>query len=308
MPRRTPDRAQRLALQQGWTRIRCLLRNQDFRKDLIEERRQFAAGDDWWSSSGDFFKKWNLQWLPLGLLSADRSLPSTPQACEELIKKSLKSAQHDPRKASQHLWRPAVIAEDPRDKYVEEYLDRHAGDPALDDPSFKLKIPSRIPQRGTVLNLGLDLSYPQDVLEGLVKEELRKALKERQRLVAKGQLPAPPKRQRLDKVDFYLEVYDRAAGGEPYRKIATALRSSRSTVQSAHVRAMRLIGAPHTKRRPARHSPTVTWKKSDPDSYITTHLRKCQICRVAEQFDQRCDGFKSWVTSNLGLEFVPSMI
>src|SRR6185295_3125247 len=103
MPRRTPDRAQQLALQQGWTRIRCLFRNPDFWKDLIEERRQFAAGDDWWSSSSEFFKKYDLQWFPLGLLSTGRTLPATPKACEKLILDSLKSAQHDPRKGSRLL-------------------------------------------------------------------------------------------------------------------------------------------------------------------------------------------------------------
>src|SRR5437764_536862 len=106
MPRRTPDRAQHLALQQGWTRIRCLLRNPDFRKDLVMERRKFAAWSPRSSSRSTFFTKWGLKWLPLSLLDPDSKLPATPQACEDLIQESLKSAEHDPRQASRLLWRP----------------------------------------------------------------------------------------------------------------------------------------------------------------------------------------------------------
>ena len=72
------------------------------------------------------------------------------------------------------------------------------------------------------LFLRLDLWHPADDLLPLIECELRQQIGSRRH-----------RRRRLDKANFYLEVFDRARDGTPFSKIAAELKRSVSTVKSA---------------------------------------------------------------------------
>lgn len=76
-------------------------------------------------------------------------------------------------------------------------------------------------QDGPWLTVTVDTSYPIDIILGAFEQELRDVVAKR-----KGRL-------RVDKVDFYVRVYDLAAAGEPFSRIAHTVRKPLSSVKSA---------------------------------------------------------------------------
>ena len=83
------------------------------------------------------------------------------------------------------------------------------------------------------LFLRVDLDQPAYVLLPLFEEELRQQTERR-----------PRRRRRLDRVGFYLEVFDRAKDGLTFREIATELDRKPSTVKSAYITAAHNIFGP----------------------------------------------------------------
>jgi len=292
MPRRTVEKANKIAAQRATARIRCLVRNRDFRRDLMAVRRQLPR-DHRMESYLAFLSKWELQWFPLALLASSHQLPATPQGYETIISQQMREYSNGQNPDDQFIILPAVVAKDPFVEYVEAH-----SDPANNSP-----VPEHIPRRGKDLNVRIDLSYPQDLLEALVKDELKKAKESRNRLQAEGSLPnSEPERLHVGKVPFYLKVFDRHSGGEPYRTIAADLRSRKSSIQYAHFVAMRLIGGPPSARRQTVSQGGLAVR--EPDRWIRQHLQECQVCRAVNRWDEHCDGFKSFVTSNFGVDFV----
>src|SRR5262249_36854311 len=123
----------------------------------------------------------------------------------------------------------------------------------------------------------------RDVLGELVDRELRGALDERG-LAPKGTRKT---RSRLDKVDFYLQVYDLGTQGETFSAIAARLGRRLSTVKSAFVAAGINIfgpqGAP-TKRE----LPLIGF---DPEN----HFQKCAVCKQAERVEEFCPQARAYV-------------
>jgi hypothetical protein len=293
MPRRTVEKANKVAAQRAAARIRCLVRNRDFRRDLMAVRRQLPR-DHRMESYFAFLAKWDLQWFPSRLLTSGDQLPATPQGYETVIFQQMREYLHSQHPDNRFIVLPAVVAKDP----FEEYVEAHS------DPENNSPVPEHIPRRGKVLNVRIDLSYPQDLLEALVKDELKKAKENRNRLQREGllQTASDPERLHVEKIPFYMEVFDRHSAGEPYRTITTDLRSRKSTVQYAHVVAMRLIGGSPPPQRQTDFRAAADVR--NPDGWIRPHLQQCQVCTAANHWNDHCDGFKSFVTSNFGLDFV----
>ena len=119
------------------------------------------------------------------------------------------------------------------------------------------------------LFLRVDLEQPGDVLLPLFQEELRQQTEKRLR-----------RRRRLDKVNFCLEVFDRAKDGATFLEIAAELNRRPSTVKSAY------ITAAHNIFGPAR-APT---KDRLPLAYfdLTAHVRGCTTCGNAKTAEEMC--------------------
>ncbi len=126
------------------------------------------------------------------------------------------------------------------------------------------------------LHLWVDLEQPADVLLPLFQEELRQQIEKRSR-----------RRRRLDKVDFYLEVYDRAKDGATFRKIATELKRSPSTVKSAYLMAVQNVFRSVDTPRKGR----LSLPYFDP----TTHVRDCATCLNAKTGEKMCREFRLYV-------------
>ncbi len=129
------------------------------------------------------------------------------------------------------------------------------------------------------LHLRVDLEQPADVLLPLFQEELRQQTEKRSR-----------RRRRLDKADFYLEVYDRAKDGATFVEIASELDRKPSTVKSAY------ITAAHNIFGPAR-APT---KDRLPLAYfdLTAHVRGCTTCRNAKKAEEMCREVRLYVSQD----------
>lgn len=291
MSRRTIEQARKIAAQRAAARIRCLIRNIEFRKDLLEVRKKFLIDKNMEAYLG-FLHKWDLRWFPHSLIMGDDRLPGTPQSYEKIITKEMAEYLHSPDPDKRFIILPAVVAHDPFDEYLEQHC----------DPEDNLPVPDHIPRRGRILNIRVDLSYPLDVLEKLILEELKVAAQRREQLHAQGVLPRDLERLHTNKIEFYLKVYDWAKAGLPYREIAQKLGSRKSTVQYAHVVAMRLIGG--TKEMHKGPNPKAKQKVA-PRDYTEKHFKECATCREAEHFKDRCAGFRSWAEDHLKPSFIP---
>jgi len=135
------------------------------------------------------------------------------------------------------------------------------------------------------LFLRIDLKHPlQDILP-LTEEAIRKA--------TKGRLK---KRQRLDKVEEQLTVYDRALQGVPFKEIASKLKLSVSTVKSIYVSASLKI---YRENIPPNRKQLVNEQLMtgfNPD----THIQNCTICNTAMTLDQMCEQYQYAVNQGYG--------
>lgn len=287
MPRRTAEEAKKAAQAEGFARLRFLVRNTDFRKDLVELRR--LEPDDQWPSYSIFLRKWDLQWFPKELFEANDRLPGTAEDYEQAIIDAEREAEADPNPINRNIVRPPVTVSDPNAIHIDDLL----------APEHR-KASSHIPLFGRVIHLEVDLDYPQDVIEAEIHLALQAAKEHRRNLEEQGRMNKRPERLRLDKVDFYLQVFDRAEGGEPYRTIAVELNKPKSTIQSAHVAAIRLVGSGRGLNKPKEKGPAAR----EPFNF-ERHIAECATCKAAEGPAEYCDGCRSWIETHLVREYIP---
>lgn len=143
-----------------------------------------------------------------------------------------------------------------------------------------------------VLILGLNLSYPADVLVALAEARIRAAK------AARGQ--SLPHRRRLDKLDSQLAVFDRAQQGQKFRDIAKALGRRLSTVKSAYLAASRNIFG-SGRARPKKRLPLEGFDAED-------HAQKCPQCRQAQAFEEMCTKAKLYAGQDVrGRDELPGL-
>jgi hypothetical protein len=246
----------------------------------------------------DFLKKWYLQWFPSELFAhptealkgsdavpGGEPLPSTPGDLEKVVAQALYEARQNPK--SNEMLRPAVIGTEPFDQWSEEQTEQWDGTEQV------VEVPSDIPWPGTVLNIRVDLSYPQDVIEAEINRQVRKAKDRRQELEDQGLLPGRPERLRLDKINFQLKVYDLAKAGKTFREIHDETNRPVSSVKSALLAVSSKIASLVI---PAILPPRVS-KESLPllgfDS--NAHISHCPQCRSANMLEEMCDLAKRYV-------------
>ena len=135
------------------------------------------------------------------------------------------------------------------------------------------------------LFLRVDLKHPlQDILP-LTEEAIREATNGRLR-----------KRQRLDKVDEQLTVYDSAFQGVPFKKIASKLNLRVSTVKSIYIAAgLKIYGK---NERPNKKQLETELLMADFDS--DTHTKNCTICSTAETTKQMCQQAQYYSNQDYG--------
>jgi len=303
MPRREGIVAAKASITEGWTRIRFLLRTPKFREDLLkvqsfyedifEPKKDQEKGTKQGLAKGkahtneirsywEFLKKWDLSWLPFKWMMPKEDsdgFPSTIKEEEQFLLREMLSRKDDPDLGKGLIFKPAVVAWDPDEvkfnNWVEANLDVGGG----------LNFPPGL-KMGKTLMLKLELGYPQDVLEETVKLEIKKAMKKRHRLEAKGQFPMTPIRRRLDKVDYQLAVYDRANQGETFAKIHRSLKKPVSTVKSLLLAATQNIygslSGPSKKKLPPKKK--LPLMDLDPDKHIAT----CPQCSKAKTVEEMC--------------------
>ncbi|MCA9470220.1 MAG: hypothetical protein KC643_32890 [Nitrospira sp.] len=189
MPRRKGSDALQAALYQGWFGLRFLLRNPEFRKDLARVYRpkppsgmskQSTLSDsqitpsevhDWWW----LMAKWGLAWVPTTWPDPGSERWSEVVKQEEnfLRGQMLEAAPH-PDPEQRFIFRRAVEAWDPdlvaQEKWIEDNLEELDGNSSVVPPPY-------VKPANRLLRLRVDLSYPQDVLEGVIMLELKEAKK-----------------------------------------------------------------------------------------------------------------------------------
>jgi len=256
--KRGPE-AQVLAERAGYVRWRLLLRNLEFRahvNELMRLRRTGVSGDI--KVQADILEdkiseRWELDSIPQAIHYPDGpSRDRLPELTSETVPiyERLFDSPHEDSPIS-----PAVCW-------------RWAGDEYTWEKALKA---------GRV-SITADVQHPLDLIMPLIETSLREAVQDRR--AQGGERPRPYKRHRLDKVEFQIEVYDRAARGEKFRVIAKALKQRRSTVKSAYATIARKIFFPDT-------SPTkknLMLSTYDPN----THMQRCAICRTAERAEECC--------------------
>lgn len=183
-----------------------------------------------------FRRKWGLSWYPQEIfnLRCDHEEPNNAQDYEQGLRKYIErvKASREPFELPTKL---AVTAEDP---YIAgewyEYEDEY-GD-----------LPPDAPIPGASLVIRVNLSYPQDVLESLIRKELRRALASRKRILDRSS--HKKRRLRTSKIEFELDVFDRCEAGQSFEQIAKDLnvksktiKGRRSTVRSVYLAVCRKI-------------------------------------------------------------------
>jgi len=303
MAHRTGKEASLVAWKEGWTRVRLLLRNPDFRKELSEARKHYmtffdtapevAAGKNPVGNKGEkytykkyeaFLKRWNLPLLPHEFAVPTASLDSI-QAEEALLWKHMVDSQSHPDPECRYIFRPAVLASDPDEEKLQQFLEDEDNVDALAEG--QTISPPRDLQPGNSLVLTLDLGYPKDVLEEMVSIELTRAMKKRHYLEDKGKFPHTPRRRRLDKINIQLAVFDLASEGKKFNEISQTWKIPIPTIKSKYLKACHLIYG-------LNNGPT---KKKVPLEIfdIDSHLKNCTICKKAETTDDMCGKAKAYI-------------
>ncbi len=134
-----------------------------------------------------------------------------------------------------------------------------------------------------VVRLVVDLDNPPDLLVSLTERELRGLIREYRE--------NPNQRRRFDKLDFYLDVFDRVERGETFPLVAHALRRSPSSVKSAFVAARRnVFGLLRDEESLLPSGKEIRLATFDKD----THMQRCGVCKAATTFDQLCPAARNY--------------
>jgi len=249
----------------------------------------------------DFLRKWDLEWFPSELflhpsealtgsdaVAGGEPLPQTPSDFEKVIGEALREARQDQK--FKDMLRPAVIASEPFDKWEKEQVE------GWDGTDQVIEVPDHIPGPGTVLNIQVDLSYPQDVIEAEIEREVRQAKDSREKLQETGLLPPRPQRLRLDRIDIQLKVYDLAKAGKTFKEIHIETHRPVSTVKSDLLAASKKIASLVI---PALSPPRVS-KESLPlvDFDQDNHTSKCPQCSAAKRLEDMCGPAKCYANQD----------
>jgi hypothetical protein len=120
--------------------------------------------------------------------------------------------------------------------------------------------------------VAVDLAYPRDVLGSLFEKRLSEVLEKRGKRT-------PGKRQRSDKTDFNISVYDLVMAAETFPTIARRLGRPVSSVKSAYLAAcLNIFGSGPPRRK--REMPLL--------NSFEDHFRTCEVCSRAERADDFC--------------------
>jgi hypothetical protein len=134
-----------------------------------------------------------------------------------------------------------------------------------------------------IVRLVIDLDNPLDLLMSLTERELRD--------LAREYRMNPSQRRRFDKLDFYLEVFDRYERGETFPQIARAVKRSPSSVKSAFIAAQRNIyGLLPEDDASLTSGREVRLAAFDKD----THMQRCPVCRAASSLEELCQAARAW--------------
>jgi len=137
------------------------------------------------------------------------------------------------------------------------------------------------------LFLAVDLAYPQDVLLWLMQLALREAVSERGTYLKRD----GRKRQRADKADADLAVYDLVLNGETFGTIARKVNRPVSSVKSAYLAACQNIfgSAPPPRKRGA---PLFGFENPG------THVENCKACKAAGRPEEMCAQARSFYSQD----------
>jgi hypothetical protein len=265
MPRRKASEAEAIAERERRAHWQYLLRHPHFRADLNKVRRLYQGNDRIEKINAgikreELIGKWNLQGLPDAIYDPHGPHGTLPDLTVESLDcyEKLFEPDHCVSLISVSPIGRAVSA-----SWTPGYCD--------DELTFAN-------MRKGELWISVDLNHPFDLLLALIEAELRNAIEERHSWL-KPQ-PRPYQRRRIDKVDFYLKIYDLAEKGETFGMIAKALKQRVSTVKSAFLAARRNIfgtdGSPSKKTLPL-----VSFDKDK-------HVQQCSTCRDAQRFEDMC--------------------
>jgi hypothetical protein len=276
MPRRTgvavKDRANKQE-EAGW---RLLLRHPEFRTDLNALLRlRPTTAEEFGKNKKALQVKWNV-WLPYALWRStipDEVTPLNVSDFESLfnpaeVHRAVTTVDVD------NVFVRWLSAPEAHEIVKASLEGASSGSPddliTIDLPTPNPALTAEAAQRDKTLTLHIRTDYPIDVLMPLIQQHIRWA-----------QDPTP-KRRRLDKVDFYLDVYDRSdTRGEKFSEIALALGRPASTIKSAYVMAkVNIFGS--LDAAPSKKAAMLA--AFDKEKHFTT----CPVCSKAETSDDFC--------------------
>jgi len=161
-------------------------------------------------------------------------------------------------------YEPILISHDPNDEWF-----------ARTPPTWSLAPSTRF------LFVRLDLSHPIESILPLVEKQIRPKAKH---FIKQNQ-------SQLKKIDFQLQVYDRAGlTGESFSVVARELRKPTATIKTAFLLVKKKIDSLFPALYPFSPNQKEPTKKAlalaslDPE----THVTSCSKCKKAEEFDQMC--------------------
>lgn len=281
MPRRKGQVALHTALSQGWVGLRFLLRNPEFRQDLAscynleEQPVNHEQTLDLWA----LIKKWELAWLPIKWpKKGPGTLSEVVRIEEEFLIREMRENKEDPDINSRFIFRLPVETWDPDE--VQEGMWIEANLEEFEEKGTLPRPPSLKPT-GRFLMIRVNLSYPQDVLEEVIKLELNKAKRKRLTQRRKESNGSGKSRHRLDKSTLQLQIFDHITEGEKFTDIASKLKKPVSTVKSLYLAVSRKIFNPSVPKLGHKDVPLVDF---DPE----THVQKCSTCQSARSFEKMC--------------------
>jgi len=307
MPRRKGQVALNTALDQGWAEFRFLLRNPEFRKDLTRvynHKKKAVQSTNVQDSQAhdtqlevhdvyDLIKKWELEWVPAKWpkRKLDEPLSEVVKKEEEFLIHEMKESQADPDPRLRFIFQLPVRAWDPDlearwewfQDNLEDNLEALERQKTLVPPAY-LKPPNR------VLMLRVDLNHPQDVLEEVIKLELKKAKNKRVAGKKSGKTSSGKTRHRLDKATLQLRIFDHVTEGKKFSEIAFVLSKPVSTIKSLYLVASRKIFGSIPKPR-LKEIPLVDF---DPE----THCPQCPTCSIAQTAEDMCQLAKTYANQD----------
>jgi hypothetical protein len=154
------------------------------------------------------------------------------------------------------------------------------------------------------LYLKIDLACPRDVLMEFVDKKLSEVKEKRGAIIKRN----PGERQRADKANFNIAVYDLVVADESFPAIAARLHRPVSSVESAYRAACRNIFGSAPPRR-KRHMPLVGYD-------FKNHIANCEECKNAKRPEDFCaptrvhanQDYRSRRELLIGLEDAPAFL